>query len=256
MTRNEFLKNYWKYYKMIERNVIEIERYVKFIPSNFKTCSDEIIKYLQIICSEFEIICKLICNISGKKRIDFYLSYFMENIKDFESIKVKLYDIELKPFQIIMIGKEKQTKNLAWWKSYNNIKHNRFNNYTDGNLENLLNAIAALYYLEMYYIKYLGKINIDFEFPDEDSKFFNIVGWDNSYFKVREKLEENIEELSEYTIPIKYIVGNDSLTIYCDNELLILNENYEEIGENGKVSNKVRFGWDVEKGSILYYIYK
>ena len=33
---------------------------------------------------------------------------------------------------------------LAWYQSYNNVKHNRYDNFNEANLENLMNALAGL----------------------------------------------------------------------------------------------------------------
>ncbi len=39
---------------------------------------------------------------------------------------------------------------MKWWKSYNMIKHDRLDNISEANLENVLSALAALFLLERH----------------------------------------------------------------------------------------------------------
>ena len=65
-----------------------------------------------------------------------------------------------------------------------------------------------------------------------------------------------IQEETDYTLPVNYIVGSGDLVLFYNNEFLIPEENYTEVGEEASVSNKVQFGWNVEAGSILTIIVK
>lgn len=62
-----------------------------------------------------------------------------------------------------------------------------------------------------------------------------------------------IEKETEYTLPLKYVVGNHSLRVHWENVLLEEGEdgNYMEIGEPGTSSDKIKFGWDIEPGETL-----
>lgn len=250
MTREEFLINYWEYYKMLENDFLNVCRYIKILPINYKTCSDEIIKLLQTVSSEFEIICKLVCGFKGNsnKKIYDYLSYFYSNIRNFDKTRIKIKiakNITLKPLKTIMNNNNQMS--LEWWKSYNNIKHNRLENYEEGNFLNLLKALAALYFLEIYYIKLLGNQNNELDIPNEESKLFQIVGWKKNPKRGSMILEKDILPNTPFIIPLKYVVGSNTLDVYYNSTKLLLkgkkkndDGHYVEVGEDGFVSNKIK----------------
>ena len=60
-----------------------------------------------------------------------------------------------------------ENKNPNWWKSYNNVKHQRNDYFNEANLQNTLNAFGALlltvvYYYKIAFSKETGN-NIDFQ---------------------------------------------------------------------------------------------
>lgn len=62
---------------------------------------------------------------------------------------------------------------------------------------------------------------------------------------------ETILANTEYELPCSYVAGDNNLEIYVEGVLLSRNHNYEEVGETGTVSNIIKFGWDIEAGSII-----
>lgn len=95
----------------------------------------------------------------------------------------------LKPFESWTDGKYKSS---SWWKGYNSLKHDKIKNYKEGNLKNLTDALAALYFAEMYYVK---KIDTEYGIPISPSKVFKMGKWNapcrvlayDSYILNREK---------------------------------------------------------------------
>ena len=67
---------------------------------------------------------------------------FRSTIKE-EKVNVSYFDIQLQPF-------EELERAMKWWKSYNMIKHDRLDNISEANLENVLSALAALFLLERH----------------------------------------------------------------------------------------------------------
>ena len=66
-------------------------------------------------------------------------------------------------------------------------------------------------------------------------------------------VEVEISANADYAIPIIYIVGNNSLSIFFEGCKLINNEN----GEEGTKSTTIQFlDWDVPIGSKLEFLYK
>lgn len=172
----QFLTKYWNYYISIENDLIGIERYVTFDKRNFSTFSIEFIKLYQNICSEIDAVCKLITigNDMSEYKKFLLTDSFYSKIKN-ESVKIILLtnsDIFLKPFSEL-----NEQAGLEWWGNYNSIKHNRVknDNFIKANLKNVLNALAALYILELYFYQHnFYKNNDDYSVPNKKSKLFCI----------------------------------------------------------------------------------
>lgn len=71
--------------------------------------------------------------------------------------------------------------------------------------------------------------------------------------KYHMKITEGIQAEGELTLPCKYKVGSDCLDVYYLGERLVKDDtekgiegHYQEIGETGQTSNKIKVGWNVE----------
>lgn len=62
----------------------------------------------------------------------------------------------------------------------------------------------------------------------------------------------DISTSDDYTLPDTYKVNTNGLDVYYEGCLLALNTNYKELGSG--LSNKIRFGWDIKKGSNLTFV--
>lgn len=185
MTRDDFIQQYWSYYTMLERNCKEISRYVDFRTSNYNTCSNEIIGQLLDVGAEFDNFCKTVCSIENEERpnITDYANWMLDNIRGIRNVRIKVSgsDLEIMPFKN---WNRNKAGDLYWWQAYNNVKHNRIESYAEGNLKNLLSALAALYFLEMYLVKRIakesGKPNA-LDVPPNSSFMFRIEGWKTAF---------------------------------------------------------------------------
>lgn len=68
-----------------------------------------------------------------------------------------------------------------------------------------------------------------------------------------------IAENTNYTIPLNYKVGSNTLDIYYMGEKLVKDEHYIEVGESGAVSNIIQFkDWEqsVPKDRIIEFVVK
>ena len=54
-------------------------------------------------------------------------------------------------------------------------------------------------------------------------------------------LESTVNASTNYTIPLSYQVGNDSLEVYYCGSKLVKGQDYNEIGNVGEVSNVIQF---------------
>lgn len=193
MTRDEFCKNHWEYYLVLERDFMETERYVGFElgdnyvyvgteatnPENSKVYSVEYIKQYQAICSEVDVILKSICKELGNATADRmdvgYTPTVLQAWSNIKQQKVRMKDIELCPF--VNWEKSPNYHSPDWWKPYNSVKHERIDNYKEANLKNVLNALAGLYILENYLVKHIGDRDCTIDVPNEVSKLFEMVDW-------------------------------------------------------------------------------
>lgn len=167
MKKEEFEKKYWNYYLMLEKRVMELEPYIAFDKSNYQTYSLRIMDLLISVCCEVESLFILITKKAGN--ISSYLT-FLNNDQFYSSVKndlVNLQDIDiLEPFKL-------NSKNqLEWWHSHNCLKHSRIKDFQKATFKNLINALAGLYLLEIYYYNQNYFKKDDTTVPEVESKLF------------------------------------------------------------------------------------
>lgn len=176
MERKEFINLFWNYYLNLENRFINTTQYVEVDENNYQTFSIEYIGLLQSICAEIDTIIKEICGFNQEdfKKISMYYEKimkdpFFKNIMDEETIYI-YKKINIKPF-----NQWDEENSPQWWKSYNDVKHERVAKYKKGNLKNVLNALSALYILERYKIKDIAnKTNESLDIPEIDSNVFRL----------------------------------------------------------------------------------
>lgn len=190
INRDEFCKLHWSYYLVLEKDFLDTERYISFEfgdnylydshqvidYGNSNTFSNEFVKQYQAICSEIDVILKSICKELGNtvaNEMPQYTDLVLNQWNKLPDQKVKMKDIELQPLK-------NWSSNLAYkspdcWKPYNCIKHERLENFRKANLKNVTNALAGLYILELYFVKFIGDRDSDMDVPNDVSKIFELV---------------------------------------------------------------------------------
>ena len=172
MTEKEFFEIYWRYYLLLEKDFLSTKRYLEIDEYNGKTYSTEYSKQYQAIGSEIDVFCKEFCkeidsNFDGDK-IQHYCKTITDKFTDFTATKIYVKDWgkEICPWNdwIYKVQTNKKgiqkvsSNNPKWWTLYNKVKHQRttkltsYNNipfYKYANQENIINALGALYILEM-----------------------------------------------------------------------------------------------------------
>ena len=194
MNRKEFCKHHWEYYLVLEKDFLQSERYVSFELGedylydgiehdncgNSKTFSNEFIKQYQAICSEVDVILKSICLELGNQSENYmkngYTPIVLQNWVNINAQKVRFKDLELQPFSNWQ--QEPNYKSPDWWTPYNNVKHERLFNYHKANLKNVLNALAGLYILENYLVKFIGDRDNDSDVPNDISLIFGMIDFE------------------------------------------------------------------------------
>lgn len=196
MRQQDFIHNFWTYYLTLEEDFINTLRYVELDESNYSTYSVEYVKQYQTICSELDVLCKTLCKLidtrSTPKNMYDYTTIILQSFQDILEKEV----LTKKRLHLIPWGdwkidsKDSSYASPAWWKNYNDVKHNRAitdesgdSYYKRANLENVLNSLAGLFVLEMYAYKKISeeegqKVTI----PIPKSQLFELVGWENKFF--------------------------------------------------------------------------
>lgn len=163
-TFNSFIHNYWEYYRELEKEFLQTQKYVEFCADNNATYSVEYLKLFQAVCSEIEVVGKVIAKtvnesfkVDDKSNsiekwwyeiqnvlllTDGYFTYMNPTAqpKCFTLLEYKclLMDrIVLQPWKNYRIENYldsadrlkyrlvKGCNTPKWWSSYNKVKHNR-----------------------------------------------------------------------------------------------------------------------------------
>ena len=146
--------------------------------------------------------------------------------------------------------------------SYEKTKENEFNTFYEGKKQELetvkTNAVSSV-----NTAKDTAVSDINTAKTTAISDFNNNASdYERKHHNCKVVITEEVPKLTEYTLPCNYKVGDNSLEIFYNNELLIKETsedeeaNYREVGEIGAISNKVVFGWNLPIGSILNILVK
>lgn len=175
--------NHFNYYLAIESDLINTFRYVEFSVSNNSTFSIEFARIImastQEVDSLFKEFSRLIEPGSNHKNIGEYKKLALKHFSDLveEKIYAPKYGIELTPW-INWSG----DSNPDWWGANNDIKHQRLSNFEKANLKNAFNSVAALYCVNIYYLKALKEQERNEEL--DWSEFFAFVSLKSELFEL------------------------------------------------------------------------
>ena len=161
ITKDDLLRRFYEHYSLLESDFVQTKQFVTVSEDNYGTYSTAFLKLLLTLGSEVDVMLKLVADLYEKNHGEegFGCSkILLKHEKDIQQIEVflKKENISVFPWRG---GKTQITK---WWTAYNEIKHHRYEpailleenttkeNYQFANLENTLNALAALFTLELY----------------------------------------------------------------------------------------------------------
>lgn len=177
---DDFVKNYWRYYLLLENKFLQTVNYVEITRDNFSTYSVEYAYLLQSIGGELDTFFKVYCDFpldDDSKDMSNYHDTVIAKYPDIISQKIVIqeYDLELQPFKGWSHGSGK------WWRAYNSVKHNRYGNIRLASLSNVLNILAALFLLEMKYLKEHADTEKEPDIPTTKSTLFSLPDWKFEY---------------------------------------------------------------------------
>ena len=147
-------KHHWNYFLAIEKDVENLSRYIEFSESNLSTYSIELTHILLSSSSEVDVIMKQLCALIAPRKkttnIDNYRTVIKSHLESMinEEISINRYGLKFTPWV-----NWNETINPDWWRSYNNVKHQRNNHFNEANLQHTLNAVGALLITVVYYYK-------------------------------------------------------------------------------------------------------
>ena len=166
-----FYHDFWKHYIALEKLFMETEKYVAISEDNKKTYSIQYDILLQAICGEIDVVIKRLCyeldyNSQVHDMYD-YIRVLLKNDKYIQEreAKLELYNMKFIPWKNIGFMVQNGHKKPIcpkWWNVYIGVKHNRITfekqdnefkikdrNIKQANQDNVLNALAGLFIIEM-----------------------------------------------------------------------------------------------------------
>jgi hypothetical protein len=152
MIRTSKRNIHWDYYVALESDIHAVARYIEFDESNFDTHSIELAHLLLAASSEVDVVlremCKIIDSEAKAGNIDGYKKVVKEHLPGMidQNVVCPLYGLTLSPW--LNWG---SNRNPIWWQSYNKVKHERNIHFNRANLKNVLNSIAGLFVVNIYY---------------------------------------------------------------------------------------------------------
>ncbi|WP_236175663.1 hypothetical protein [Pseudomonas pseudonitroreducens] len=149
-------KAHWNYFLALERDIERISRYIEISEDNFSVYSLELAHTLFAASSEVDTVAKILCEKarpgSGCANMMQYRELIMESIPEFSGTEVYIprYGLTLTPWSNWNEGKSPD-----WWRSYNQVKHERDTHFNQATLKNTLNSMGALLVMVLNYYSYL-----------------------------------------------------------------------------------------------------
>jgi len=142
--------DHWKYFLILEKELIDALEYVELSNKNHKTFSNRFNKILLSIGSEVDVTMKVLCKkfVVPQKtsNIDSYRSDIMNIRPGFPNIEIEILNYgKIKPWESWLNG-----TNPTWWRDYNDLKHERDTYFEKGNLENVVQSLSGLYSILLY----------------------------------------------------------------------------------------------------------
>jgi hypothetical protein len=148
-------KHHWNYFLALEKDLENISRFIEFSSDNLNTYSIELTHLLLSASSEVVVLMKQLCSLVDPSSPHDNINDYASTIKAFipslinEEISIARFGLRFKPWDA-WLG----TNNPNWWRSYNNVKHQRNNHFREANLQNTVNSIGGLLITVIYYYKY------------------------------------------------------------------------------------------------------
>ena len=198
MNTENFEKTFWNYYLELENNYLEIERMIPFDEVNHYTFSYRYMDLLGSICSEIDVLFKMYIEIkqyttdldqNGKPmyNIDQYLKFIESQVPNFKSQEITCYNPRFYNEKVFPFDSWSISNPPKWWTIGNKLKHDKEKEidgkkaYKYANQIFVLNALSALFQLNLYIYKELKKDDDELKVPLYESQLFQLENWGDYY---------------------------------------------------------------------------
>ncbi|NLW82532.1 MAG: hypothetical protein GXY42_12810 [Desulfovibrionales bacterium] len=141
---------HWNYFIALENDLSQFSRFLEIAESNFSSYSIELGRILFSAASEVDVVAKKYCHTIEHNctadNIGNYKTVITKHHPNFSAIKVHLprFGLTLTPW-----NKWRTETQPLWWRAYTKVKYERHEHFAEANLKNALNAVAALYVLQI-----------------------------------------------------------------------------------------------------------
>ncbi len=158
---------FWLHYLSLEKSLVEIGEYISINQDNFQCYSFKNMQLFFAVCSEIDSIFKHIQrnvypgitsveNLNIVKNIAMLRDVFPRVNETSITTNIDGSVIEFKPFEGLFSdylenNNKNKVKPRSWWQQYNDVKHQRLDNFSKANLKNLLESLSALHVLNLIY---------------------------------------------------------------------------------------------------------
>jgi hypothetical protein len=143
---------HWQFFESLDDDLHSLSRVIEFDKDNFSTHSVQLARLYLSVCSEIDVVAKLLCaRVDPSKtpdNINEYRSLIAGRYPNFSVLKIELpaHALDFQPWSAWSSG-----TNPLWWGSYNKVKHQRNTHYREANLGNVLESAAGLLVMLTYY---------------------------------------------------------------------------------------------------------
>jgi len=155
-------------FEIIDEDLHAFSRQVEFADANFSTYSVTLLRLYLFICSEIDVVAKLLCQRIGttfanRPNMDDYRQSLKAQYPNLSGLKITIRPMALAIFPWQAWD---QNKNPDWWQKHQGVKHQRDQHFADANLENVPHAAAGLLVFLVYWHKpelWTHKVNPTFQ---------------------------------------------------------------------------------------------
>ena len=178
---------HWQFFESLDEELHSLSRIIDFDQANFSTYSVYLARLYLSVCSEIDVVAKLLCaridRTKPQKNICDYRSLIAPRYPNFPQLRIEMPSHEL-DFQPWLSWSSDTTPD--WWTAYNEVKHERSTYYAKANLGNVLKSTAGLLVMLVYlyqpelYSKN-SPIQPDFKIMRIERRYAGALTWGFSY---------------------------------------------------------------------------